>query len=313
MSILKAIDKSELAALTAPADLRAWQIALENFALIAAAFALPAFWHNPLAWLIASVVLGGRALALGVLTHDTAHASFFKSKKLNEWAGTWLFGALPNVPYAIYRKGHLEHHRTAGTVKDPDLAFVDGYPATRASLLRKFTRDLSGLNGVKNIVFQIQSFRLRSGMPFLVSHALLFGALYALGVPQVYVCWWIGQVFFFPLFVRLRVMGEHGGVAEPFSRDPRQHTGTTLPGPLGRLLISPNFVNYHVEHHLAAAVPPYKLRRLHRLLAARGYYDGMDCVANSYWAVIRRCTKDGPDRQRELSGNGRRGIMDNMR
>lgn len=314
MSVLDVISKEEFRALAAPSDLRATTVTLINFALIAAGFALPALWHHPLAWLLGAILLGGRALGLGILTHDTAHLAFFSSRKLNEWAGTWLFGSLPNVPYQAYRKGHLEHHRHAGTREDPDLAFVHGYPATRASLFRKFLRDVSGINGVKNIVYQVRSFELRGGAPFVLAHALLFAVLYVLKVPQVYLCWWLGQLFVFPLVVRLRVMSEHGAVPDHADPDPRRHTGTTLAGPLGRLLIGPNRVNFHVEHHLSAAVPSYRLPELHRLLRARGYFDGSNCVASSYWQVIRRCiatrTEDAAKSDRPGRGGG---ILDNMR
>jgi len=309
MSILDVIDKSQLRQLTAPSDLQGWRVTAVNFLLIAAAFALPVWWRHPLAWLIASMVLGGRALGLGVLTHDTAHLAFFSSRRMNEWAGTWLFGALPNVPYLDYRKMHLEHHRAAGTAHDPDLEFVDGYPATRASMMRKFLRDLSGLNGVKNIVYQVQHFDRKANSPFLLAHGLLFVTLYCLGVPQVYTCWWLGQIFFYPLIMRLRVMGEHGGVPDHFHADPRRNTGTTLAGPLSRLLVSPNRVNFHIEHHLAAAVPSYRLPQMHRLLVSRGYYQGTNCVARSYWDVIRRCLATSGN---EAAGNARtraRGIL----
>jgi fatty acid desaturase len=289
MSILDVLNKEELRELTRTSDLRAWWVTLANFAMVGAALTLPAVWQHPVAWLIASIVLGGRALGLAILTHDTAHLAFFSTRKMNEWAGTWLFGGLPNVPYLAYRKGHLEHHRTAGTEHDPDLGFVDGYPATLASLCRKFLRDVSGLNGLKNIVFQLRSARLRTALPFLLAHALLIGLLAALGVVEVYACWWLGQLFVFPLVVRLRVMAEHGGVPDHIDRDPRRNTGTVLAGPLGRLLVGPNRVHFHVEHHLAAAVPSYRLPAMHRLLKARGYFDGTSCVAPSYWAVIRRC------------------------
>ncbi|MFP4593739.1 fatty acid desaturase family protein [uncultured Ralstonia sp.] len=313
MSILNVLDKAELKALTTPSDLRAWWVTGVNFALIAAAFALPAVWHHPVAWVVASIVLAGRALGLGILTHDAAHLAFFSARRMNEWAGTWLFGGLPNVPYQAYRKGHLEHHRTAGTEHDPDLAFVQGYPATRASLARKFLRDVSGINGVKNLIYQVQTFDRRATAPFLVAHGLLFGTLWALGVPQVYACWWIGMVFFFPLFVRLRVMSEHGTVPNHVSRDPRENTGTTLAGPLGRLLIGPNRVNFHVEHHLAASVPSYRLPAMHRLLVARGYYAGTHCVAPSYCAVVRKCMAARPEDAARRSKMRARGILDNMR
>src|SRR5471032_2031621 len=127
MSILKVISKDELKQLATPSNGRALWVTVVNLALIAAAFALPALWKHPLAWVIATVVLAGRALGMAILTHDTAHLAMFSSRAVNEWCGTWLFGALPNVPYLVYRRGHLQHHRTAGTADDPDFPFVAGY------------------------------------------------------------------------------------------------------------------------------------------------------------------------------------------
>src|SRR4030095_12999936 len=102
-------------------------------------------------------------------------------------------------------------HRNAGTERDPDLTFVDGYPATRASIARKFLRDVSGFNGVKNIAFQIRASGVDANVPFVVAHAALFAVLWACGAPEVYACWWIGQLFVFPLLVRLRVIRHNGG------------------------------------------------------------------------------------------------------
>lgn len=122
----------------------------------------------------------------------------------------------------------------------------------------------------------------------------------------------MGQLFVFPLLLRLRVMGEHGGVPDHMDRDPRRNTATTLAGPLARLLVAPNFVNYHVEHHMAATVPGYKLPALHKLLRERGYFEGTECLATSYWSVIRRCTAtNGNAAVRRTSGA--RGALDNMR
>jgi fatty acid desaturase len=313
VSASAAIGKDELRRLTVTSDLRAWWTVAVNYALVAAAFALAAWWRNPWAWTAASIVLAGRAHGLAVLAHDACHLAFFSSRALNEWAGKWLFGALPNLTFASYRKGHLEHHRAAGTERDPDLAFVEGYPATRASMARKFLRDVSGVNGVKNIAFQIKGFSLDTSLPFVVAHTSLFAALWACGVPETYACWWIGQLFVFPLLVRLRVMSEHGAVSKAISPDPRDSVGTTLSGPLARLLVTPNRVNYHVEHHLAAAVPSYRLPELHRTLVARGYYDGATCVAPSLWAVVQRCTARDATCAAPRSSTIKRGIFDNMR
>jgi fatty acid desaturase len=312
MPILDVLSKDELKALTRTSNACAAWVTFVNFALIAGAFALAASWRHPLAWACASVILGGRALGLGVLTHDTAHLAFFSSRKTNEWAGTWLFGGLPHVPYLAYRKGHLEHHRTAGTGQDPDLAFVDGYPATRASLCRKLLRDISGINGLKNIAYQIRSATPGGSLPFLLSHGLLVSILFALDIAPTYACWWLGQLFVFPLVLRLRVMGEHGAVPDHMDRDPRRNTATTLAGPLGKLLVGPNNVHFHVEHHLAAAVPSYRLPAMHRLLNARGYFEGSQCVASSYWAVIRRCMAAHPGGVAKSGRQKGLGILNNM-
>jgi fatty acid desaturase len=289
MNILELIEKHELKQLREKSDLQAIWMTVANFALIAIGFAVPIYWHHWLAWCLAAVLLGGRALGLGILVHDTAHQTLFTSRAVNEWAGKWLFGGLPNVPYHAYRQGHLTHHRHAGTEADPDLAFVDGYPASAASLSRKLLRDVSGLNGIKNILYQIATFKLATQAPFLVSHVLLIGLLWAAGHPEVYLCWWLGQVFVFPLVLRLRVMGEHGGVPKHLNPDPRLNTGTTLANPLARLLWAPNFVNFHLEHHFAASVPSYRLKEMHRMMATKGCYDGFNCIQPSYAAVIKRC------------------------
>ena len=289
MQILKLIDREELSRLTKPSNLRATWMVFVNFALVAIGFGLPIIWPVWQAWIAASVLLGARALALGILVHDTAHGTLFSSRTFNQWAGKWLFGGLPNVPFEAYRTGHLAHHRNAGPENDADLAFVDTYPASGASLFRKFARDVSGLNGLKNLYFQLGTFKLNSQMPFLVSHAIVLAILWGTAHPAAYLSWWAGQIFVFPLMMRLRVMGEHGGVPDHFDRDPRRNTGTTLAGPFARLLCAPNHVNYHVEHHFAAAVPSYRLKEMHVMLKAKGCYDGWTCIQPSYLSVIKRC------------------------
>jgi fatty acid desaturase len=200
-------DRDELEALRRPSNWRALWVCAVNFLLVALGFALPIMWPHPLGWVLGAVLLGGRAMGLGILVH----------------------------------------------------------------------------------AFQLKNFRLRTRAPFLLAHTLLLGLLIAAGAPEVYACWWLGQIFVFPLVMRLRVMGEHGGVPDHTDPDARRNTGTTLAGPLARLLCAPNRVNFHVEHHLAAAVPSYRLPRLHRMLAKRGYFDEVACVMPSYLAVIRRC------------------------
>jgi len=78
---------------------------------------------------LALVVLGGRQLGLGILMHEAAHRSLFKSQVLNEWIGQWLCAAPMFVELAIYRRYHMTHHIKAGTIDDPDLPNYEHYRA----------------------------------------------------------------------------------------------------------------------------------------------------------------------------------------
>lgn len=122
----------------------------------------------------------------------------------------------------------------------------------------------------------------------------MFGVLWALGSPEAYALWWAGHIFFLPAFMRIRVIGEHGGVPDHFDPDPRNNTRTTLAGPLARLLVCPNFVNYHCEHHVAPEVPGHALPKLHALLDARDFYEHHPrAKERGYLAVLARCIGTG--------------------
>jgi fatty acid desaturase len=72
----------------------------------------------------------------------------------------------------------------------------------------------------------------------------------------------------------------------PDPADELRNTRTTLARWWERLLIAPNRVNYHLEHHLLMTVPHYHLPRLHSLLHQRGALEGA-CIARGYAEVLR--------------------------
>ena len=262
-----------------------------NFLVIAAAFAIPALWLNPATVLLAVLLLGGRQLGLAVLHHDCAHRNFFESGRWNDWVGHWLFGGLQNTSLARYRSYHLQHHRHAGTEQDPDLALASAYPASRPSMRRKLIRDCTGQTGFKDVRGQFGKLRPRRNAPFFLAHALLLGALTLAGVAWTYLLWWVAYLFVYQVVVRIRFMSEHGVAGNRLSTDPRDNTCTTLISWWERLFIGPNFVNYHLEHHLHAGVPCYRLRALNRLLTTRGYFASGKCLTDGYINVLRRATQ----------------------
>lgn len=282
------LGKDELAALMRRSDARGWWEFLCNWGLIVGAFALAIKW--PLAAPLSILIIASRQLGLGILVHDCAHHALFQDRRTNEKVGHWLAGAPINLSLAGYRTYHLKHHRHAGSPDDPDLVFVANYPVARTTLRRKFTRDITGQTGFRDLKASLARFKIAEQWPWLVFHAGLFAVLALAGGWWAYFLWWIAQLFAYPVIARLRQIGEHGVVPDRGDPDPRMNTSTTIARWWERLFIAPNHVNFHVEHHLAAGVPSYRLPAMHRLLRERGFFDGFDCVSHGYVDVVRRAT-----------------------
>lgn len=291
ISLAEAVSKDELRALLRPSDLKAWAILLANYAILAGAFAIAIIWPNPATILFGIFVIAGRILGLVVIGHDCAHHAFFKSRRTNEIIGHWFTNAALNVSHYAYRAYHLKHHQHAGSEKDPDIGLVRNYPITRASFRRKMFRDLTGQTGIRDTWRKIKAFRLPKHLPWLTFHLALFGALFVAGAPWAYAMWWAAELFLYPAITRIRNIGEHGVAINRLSTEPRENTHTTIANPIERLFLAPNFVNFHCEHHHFAAVPPYNLPKLHRMLRDRGYYDGYDCTTRGYPKMLRRAVR----------------------
>jgi fatty acid desaturase len=285
------LTKAEIQPFLERSDSRAWWMVAVNFVLVAVAFSLPVLWLNPLSILASVLLLGGRQLGLAVIYHDCSHGVFFKTRWLNDFVGHWVCGGLLNTSLYAYRAYHLGHHRFAGTAKDPDLQLASAYPASPASLKRKFIRDVTGQTGIKAMKKQARAMRPVKNAPFFVSHSVLFSLLWVLGVSWVYVLWWVSYALTHQVVTRLRFIGEHGVALDRLSPDARDNTCTTLVSWWERVFVAPNYVNYHLEHHLNAAVPCYRLSPLHKLLRERGFFAGRDCLSCGYREVIRKAAR----------------------
>lgn len=291
MKLSDALTKQEMRDLREKSNFRALATLAWNWGLIVAAFAVAIVWTNPLTIGLGIVILGGRQLGLGIINHDCAHHAFFKSRKVDDFVGEWVVGAPMNISLAAYRAYHLKHHKYAGTPNDPDIGFVKHYPVPRDSLKRKFKRDLTGQTGIRDTMFKIRKFKFSRHWKWLAFHVALLGTLTAAGAPWAYLMWWAAELFIYPAIVRLRQIGEHGTAIDRTHLDARLNTGTTVAPFWQRILVAPNNVNYHLEHHLLASIPPYNLARLHTLLKQRGFYDQTDCISSGYVDVLRRAVR----------------------
>lgn len=291
VNLSDALSREELRALSRASNWRGLAMLGGDFLLLGAAFALAIWqpWLSPLAVL----VIAGRQLAFAIAMHDCAHRSLFRTGWMNDICGKWIGGGSIDAPFLAYRAYHLEHHKYAGTPDDPDHRLVEGYPVTKDSLRRKFVRDLTGQTGVKEILYSWKDATLAGKAPFLVFQAGLVAALTLAGGLWAYALWWIARLFVFPALMRMRHIGEHGVAMDRYDPEPRRNTHTTRANLFERLLVAPNRVNFHLEHHLFAAVPPYNLPRLHTALRTRGYHAGFDCVTDGYPAMLKKAVRAG--------------------
>ena len=293
----EALTREEICELLEIRDWRAWLSLVVDWGLIGASFALVAAFPNPLSILISLAIIGSRQLGLAILMHDAAHRALLKSRFWNDWVGNWLCAYPVWNDVHPYRRYHLQHHAKTWTDEDPDLELANPFPITRASLQRKVWRDLNGQTGWKRLLAILNRDLGRSrrrarrdfgaGMQALhgvvVTTAVIFGLLALFGHPLLYLLWVAAWFTTYSLVMRIRSIAEHAMV--PDIADELKNTRTTLARWWERLLIAPNRVNFHLEHHLLMTVPHYNLPRLHRLLASRGVL-GEACVAEGYWEVL---------------------------
>ena len=291
-------------------------LVLHAWGVIGAAMALVALWPNPLTLLIGVVVVGGRQLGLAILMHDAAHGLLFRNRRLNDWVGRWLCAYPVATDMDAYRPYHLTHHRLTQQADDPDLVLSAPFPITRASLRRKFIRDLTGQTFFQRRRMQFQDalgparrpwperlrrFRARLGAAFAVN-VLMAVVLAASGYWYLYPLLWLVPIAtWYQLIARVRNIAEHAVVRD--DDDPLLNTRTTRAGWLVRLVLAPYRVNYHLEHHLFIFVPCWRLPAAHRLLLVKGYGPRMELQRG--YADVLRLAASAPVESRHREGGER--------
>lgn len=320
--VRKLFDRDEIQALGRKSSWAAARLLLVNWGLILASFGLVIVWPNPVSVVVAMVVLGGRQLGLGILMHECAHRSLTPSRALNDWIGQWLCAAPVFADLNVYRGYHMTHHVKTGTVDDPDLPNYQGYPVSPASFARKVLRDLTGLTGIKAaatlavLYAYADPAKLRFGYAYKKESAdtatqdnasagprslryflwntrrvwLVQGlaalALWLMGHGVVYWLWPLSWLTTYMAISRIRNAAEHGALPGTTSQDIWNNTRSVQACWWERLLFAPNYVNFHVEHHLMPTVPAYNLPRMHHMLMERGGLKGAH-VASGYVEVVK--------------------------
>lgn len=293
-------------------DRRAWLTLAVNWGIVFGAMGMVAVSEG--LWLVLTIplaicLIAGRQLGCAIVMHEASHRTFLSNRVWNDRIGNWL-GAYPTWTDVLpYRPYHLLHHAKTGTEGDPDLSLTKPFPLTKESFRRKVWRDLSGQTGWSQIK---QTFLRDTGLtqrktqrnqglgpgekadvgfhkliPVLVSNGVIFGICWAFGHPLVYLLWVVSLLTVYRLVIRIRAIGEHA-MAGP-ADDPLRNTRTTLASWWERLFLAPNYVNYHLEHHLLMTVPHYNLPKMHRMLKEKDLLEDA-LVTRGYAEVLRRAT-----------------------
>lgn len=283
---------------------------------IVASFILVAAFPNVITVLVALVVIGTRQLGLAIAQHDGAHRSLARSAWLNALLGEWLSAAPVAQNMQRYRVHHLRHHGHTGTERDPDQRLSTGFPVSKASMRRKFVRDVSGLTGAKSLIASLAmlaglyrydvsggplektnreyrlSKRLRIALvglaPFVIVNSAMFMLLLFMASGWLYLLWLGGLLFVYPWVLRVRSMAEHA--MTPDCDDALNNSRTTLGAWWEKMLYAPFNVNYHLEHHMLSNVPYNRLPEMHQMLASAGAFESSHCVEQTYSDVLAKMT-----------------------
>ncbi|WP_297721762.1 fatty acid desaturase family protein [Limnohabitans sp. Rim8] len=292
-------------------------LVLHAWVVIGLSMALFVVWPNPLTFVVAIALIGGRQLGLAILMHDAAHRALFKNTKLNDFVGAHFCGFPVGASLGLYRPYHLSHHRHTQQPEDPDLILSAPFPITQDSFKRKMWRDILGVTGYQRRLEQFKftmgdnpSLALRLAKLaahekyFIASNATLLLILSIAGVWWAYfVLWLLPLMTWYQVISRIRNIAEHAVVGD--NNDRLRNTRTTLTNGLMRMVLAPYWVNYHLEHHLFVYTPCWKLPAAHKMLIAQGFGPRME-LAHGYLPVLRKATAKDPSSPDASGRSGRR-------
>lgn len=294
------ITREDLQPFLRRSDAKGMRVVVAAWLGVVLVFVFAAMLPHWITYVVAVFLLAGRQQALAAIMHESAHNTLFATRKYNELVTRWLSSPFLLMDGKTYIKGHLEHHRNAGTEDDPDLPNYQNYPVSKGSIARKFCRDLTGITGIKANLYLFLSgndlLTRKKRAPWALArglfvNALMLACLWFLGVPELYALWVIAYLTVYMAIIRMRQISEHAGVPDLYAPEPKYNTRSLPRGILGLLFFSPtDGLSYHCEHHAYMAVPTYNLRALHQLLRERGYYDDIDMV-DSYTDVFRQAVR----------------------
>ena len=278
------ISSDDLAELNQRSDLQGWLQSLGHLALLAftGGLAWYAVGRLPLVAVVVLLFVHGTFYAFLVNGfHELCHKTVFKTPFLNVVFRN-LYSFLGWYNHVLFWESHQEHHKY--TLHPPDdLEVVLPVDLTFKSFIAfAFVNPHGFYNRVKGVIqlcfgriegewlnylFPPEATELRRDLfnwarILLIGHSLIV-------VVSLYLGWWMIPIivtlapFYGSGFQYLFNEAQHIGLSDHVS-DYRLNTRTIILNPFLRFIYW--HMNYHIEHHMYAAVPCYNLGKLHELI-----------------------------------------------
>jgi len=243
-------------------------------------FALTTYYFHALP-IVVAVILGAGLLAWhGSLQHETIHGHPFASRRLNALLGGVPLGLV--IPYSIYRRTHLFHHRFGGRILtepyvDPESFYLRPGQLGQASApmrwLRRANTTLIGRLIVGPWIATSEFLAIEARNLVTERREWRIWVWHALGIAGVLV--WVVEVCHIHPLVYLACFvypGQSLSLVRSFAEHranpgPAQRTAVVEANPLISLIFLYN--NLHVVHHARPALPWYQLPAAWREIKAR--------------------------------------------
>lgn len=244
-------------------------------------------YPNVWTWVIAVIIIAGGQHGLSMISHEAAHRLIWPTdKRINDTIGRYLFAGPVMLPFGVYRKRHLIHHRLVslpGDTKDfylRDLRGVHFYIEVLRSLcgIDYLLQALGAIRYQQGDEHEAMRMDLRTDRrALIVAQGVIFLAFLSVdplhyGVPTYYFLLWLGPLTTVSfLFGKLRSVVEHqpsrmgnaDGDTQYFLNTPGPLLRTVRASWLERLCLSKIHFHFHAEHHLWPWISYQYLPRIH--------------------------------------------------
>ena len=289
------IDRETLRTLAEPSDARGLLQALGHLGIWATTGGLAWYFFTLEVWwgFCLFLFLHGTVAAFFTAPHhELCHTTVFRTKRLNE-VFLRIFAFLGWLNFEIYRFSHTHHHRFTLFVGGDREKVMPEHPSLQPLyLLQLFTVNLTGGYHSRGLIPVLRNFIAialnRFDKPFnywgpelyeghhearmkavrwarlvLLLHAV--SIVFFVGIGQPILAVLVSGSIFFAGWLRYFVgVTQHCGLRSNVA-DFRKCTRTITLDPVTQFLFW--HMNWHVEHHMYAAVPCYNLEKVHRAVA----------------------------------------------